>query len=155
VKYTIAMISALFLLTQGTCMAARAGRDRIERGMMGYENRYDCSSLTANTKLKLTAVQAARLRALDEICALEMEPIREQLHDKRRALKAEWLQTEPDRGRIKVMQGEAAKLRDRLRAKLSEHRAGVLMILTPEQQAHLLEDMHGRIFNKPAGPGWQ
>ena len=49
------IISALVLLTQGTAMAARAGRDRIDRGMMGYGKGYDCFSLTTNAKLNLTA----------------------------------------------------------------------------------------------------
>ena len=31
-KKAIVILSALFLLTQGTAMAARAGRDRIDRG---------------------------------------------------------------------------------------------------------------------------
>ena len=150
-KKAIAIVSALFLLTQGLGMAARVGRDRIERGMMGYGNGYDCSSLEANTKLKLTAEQTAWLRALDEKYGHEIEPIREQLYDKGRELKAEWLQTKPDRGRIEVMHGEAAKLQERLRATLTAHRAEVLTILTPEQQAQVPDDGHGRVFIKPAG----
>jgi Spy/CpxP family protein refolding chaperone len=154
-KKAIVILSMIFLLTQGTTMAdgARAGRDRIERGMMGYENRYGCSSLTANAKLKLTAEQIARLRTLDEKYRQEIEPIREQIYDKGLELKAEWLQTKPDRGRIEVMQGEAAKLQERLRVTLTTHRAEVLTILTPEQQAQVPDDEHGRAFIKPAGVG--
>ena len=33
-KKAIAILSTLFLLTQGTAMAARAGRDRIDRGIV-------------------------------------------------------------------------------------------------------------------------
>ena len=147
-KKAIAILSALFLLTQGSGMAARAGRDRIDRGMMGYGNGYDCSSLTANAKLKLTAEQVARIRALDEKYGQEIEPIREQLYDKGQELKSEWLQTEPDRGRIEVLQGEAAKLQERMRAKLAAHRADVLKVLTPEQRAHVPDDGPGRVFYK-------
>ena len=116
-KKAIVILSALFLLTQGTAMAARAGRDRIDRGMMGYGKGYDCSSLTANAKLNLTAEQAARLRALDEKYAQEIEPIREQLYGKGHELKSEWLQTTPDRGKIEALQGEVAKLQERMRAR--------------------------------------
>ena len=152
-KKAIAILSALFLLTQGTGMAARAGRDRIDRGMMGYGKGYDCSSLTANAKLKLTAEQAAWLRALDEKYRQGIEPIREQLYGKGRELKSEWLQTELDRGKIEALQGEAAKLQERMRAKLAEQRAEVLKVLTPEQQAYVPDDRSGRIFYKPAGFG--
>ena len=152
-KKTIAILSALFLLTQGSSMAARAGRDRIERGRMSYENRYDCSSLAANAKLKLTADQAVRLRVQDEQYAPEIDPIREQLYGKGRELKAEWLQAEPDRGKITVLQGEVAKLREMLRAKLASHRADVLTVLTPEQQAQASDEGPGRVFTKPTGFG--
>ena len=111
-KKAIAILSALFLLTQGTAMAAHAGRDRIEQGMMGYWKGYDCYSLMANAKLKLTLEQVTRIRALDEKYAPEIEPIREQLYGKGRELKAEWLQTEPDRVRIEALQGEAVKLQE-------------------------------------------
>jgi Spy/CpxP family protein refolding chaperone len=121
--------------------------------MMGYGKGYDCSSLTANAKLKLTVEQVARIRALDEKYAQEIEPIREQLYGKGRELKAEWLQTGPDRGRIEAMQGEAVKLKERMRAKLAEQRADVLKVLTPEQQAQVPDDGHGRVFYKPAGFG--
>jgi len=152
-KKAIVILSALFLLAQGSAMAARVGGDRINRGMMGYENRYDCSSLMANAKLKLTLEQTTRLRALDEKYAQEIEPLREQLYGKGQELKAEWLQTEPDRGRIEALQGEAAKLKERIRAKLAEQRADILKVLTPEQQAHVPDDGPGRVFYKPAGFG--
>jgi Spy/CpxP family protein refolding chaperone len=152
-KKAIAILSALFLLTQGTGMAARAGRDRIDRGMMGYGKGYDCSSLTANAKLKLTVEQSTRLRALDEKYAREIEPLREQLYGKGRELKSEWLQTEPDHGKIEALQGDVAKLQERIREKRAGHRADVLNILTTEQQAHVPDDGLGRFFYKPAGFG--
>jgi Spy/CpxP family protein refolding chaperone len=152
-KKAIAILSALLLLTQGTAMAARAGRDRIERGMMGYGKGYDCSSLMANAKLKLTEEQTARLRALDEKYAQEIEPIREQLYNKGRELKSEWLQTEPDRGRIEAIKGEAVKLREQMRAPLAAHRAEVLKVLTLEQRAHVPDDGPGHVIYKPAGFG--
>jgi len=152
-KKAIAILSALFFLTQGTAIAASAGRDRIDRGMIGYGNGYDCSSLTANGKLRLTAEQAARLRALDEKYAPEIKPIRDKLYGKGQELKAEWLQTNPDRGRIGILQGEAVKLRERLRAALAARRTEVLKILTLEQRVHVPDDRYGRGFYKPAGLG--
>jgi len=152
-KKAIAILSALFLLTQGTGMAARAGRDRIDRGMMGYGKGYDCSSLTANAKLKLTVEQAARLRALDEKYGQEIEPIREQLYGKGRELKSEWLQTVPDRGKITILQGDVAKLHERLREKMANHRTDLLKVLTPEQQVHVPDDGPGRGLLKQTGFG--
>jgi Spy/CpxP family protein refolding chaperone len=153
-KKGILIISALVFLTQGTAMAARAGRDRIDRGMMmGYGNAYDCSSLTANAKLKLTAEQVARLRALDDEYGQELEPIRKQLYNKGRQLKWEWLQTEPNRGRIEALRGEVAKLQERMRATLAAHHAEVLKVLTPEQQTQVPDDGPGHVFTKPAGFG--
>jgi len=152
-KKAIAILSALFLLTHGTAMAARVGGDRIGRGMMGYGRGYDCSSLEANGKLRLTAEQVDRLRALDDKHGQEIEPIREQLYDKGRELKAEWLKPEPDRGRIEILQGEVAKLRERMRAPLAAHRAEVLKVLTLQQRAHLPDDGPRRVFTKPAGLG--
>jgi Spy/CpxP family protein refolding chaperone len=154
-KKAIAILSTLFLLTQGTSMATRAGRDHIDRGMMGYGKGYDCSSLTANAKLKLTAEQVARLRALDEKYGQEVEPLLAQLYDKGRELKSEWLQTKPDRGKIEVLQGEAARLQKWMRGKMAAHRADVLKILTPEQQVYVPDDGPGRVFYKPAGVGRQ
>ena len=154
-KKAIAILSTLFLLTQGSVMAARPGRDHIERGrgMMGYENRYDCSSIIANPHLKLTAEQAARLRALDDKYRPEIEPIRGQLTDKGRELKAEWLQTEPNRGRIEILQAEAAKLQEQMRAPLAAHRAEVLKVLTLEQRTHVSDDGPGRVFFRHPGFG--
>jgi Spy/CpxP family protein refolding chaperone len=156
-KKAIAILSALFLLMQGTAMAARAGRDRIERGMRGYGIGYDGSSLTANAKLNLTAEQDARIRALDEKYTQEIKPIREQLYDKGRELKAEWLQTEPDRGKIEALQRDVASLHERIRETMTRHRAAALNILTPEQQALVPDGWPGRVFYqyKPAGLGRQ
>ncbi|MHB8773398.1 MAG: Spy/CpxP family protein refolding chaperone [Syntrophales bacterium] len=154
-KRTIMILSALFLLTQGTATAARAGRDRIERGMMGYGKNYDCSSIIANANLKLTVEQAARLRVLDDKYRQEIEPLRGQLSDKGRELKAEWLKTEPDRARIELLTGDVAKLQARLRAALAAQRADALTVLTPEQKAQVPDDGPGRRFTRPAGFGRQ
>ena len=152
-KKAIAIVSALFLLTQGTAMADRAARGRIDRGMMmGYGKIYDCSSLTANAKLKLTAEQIARLRSLDEKYVQEIEAIREQLYDKGQELKSEWLQMTPDRGRIEALQSEAAKLQERMRATLAAHRADVLNILTPEQQARVPDEGPRRLLLQTRRP---
>jgi Spy/CpxP family protein refolding chaperone len=139
-KKVVAMLLVLYFLTQSTAMAAREGRDGIERGMLSYGKGYDSSSLTANSKLKLTAQQATELRDLSEKYAQDVQPIREQLHNLRRELKAEWLKTEPDRGRIQVMQGDAVKLRERMRATFTAYRTDLLKILTPEQQTHMPQD---------------
>ena len=152
-KKSIVILSALFFLTQGTAMAARAGRGPTDRRMMDYGNVHYGTSLSKNLKLKLTVEQAARIRDLDEKYAQKIEPIREQLYGKGRELKSEWLQMEPDRGKITVLQGDVAKLHERIRGKMAAHRADVLKILTPEQQAHVPDDGPGRVFYKPAGFG--
>ncbi len=154
-KKTIAILSAFFLLMQGTAMAGWAGRDHSERGRISYEKRYDCSRLTANAELKLTVDQADQIRVLDEKHRLEMEPIIEQLYDKRQELKAEWLKMQPDRGRIKVLQGEAAKLHELMHSKFAALRADILKILTPEQQKYVPDYEPGRNFYKPGVFNWR
>jgi len=120
---------------------------------MDYGKAYDCSSLTANAKLKLTEEQVAQLRTLDEKYAQEIEPIREELFNKGRELKSEWLRTEPDRSRIEALRGEAAKLHEQMRAQLAAHRSDVLKILTLEQRTHVPDEGPERVFYKPAGFG--
>jgi len=152
-KKVIVILSALFLLTQGTAMTAHEGRGRADRRMTGYGNVHYGTSLSKDLKLKLTAEQAARIRALDEKYAQESAPIREQLYSRGLELKAEWLQTAPDRGKIEALQGEVAKLHERMQAKMAAYRADVLKELTPEQRAHVPDDGPGRIIYKPAGLG--
>ena len=60
---------------------------------------------------------------------------------------------EPDRGRIEILQAEAAKLREQMRAPLAAHRAEVLTVLTLEQRAHVPDDGSGRVFFKHPGFG--
>jgi len=154
-KKAIVILSAFFLLTQGTTMADRAGRGPIDRRMMGYGNVHYGTILSKNLKLKPTVDQAARIRDLDEKYAQEIEPIRERLYSKGRELKSEWLQREPDRGKITILQGDVAKLRKRIREKMAGHRADVLKVLTPEQRAHVPDDGPGRVFHKQTGFGRQ
>jgi len=68
-------------------------------------------------------------------------------------LKAEWLQTEPDRVRIEALQGEAVKLQEWMREKLAANRVDVLKVLTPEQQVHVPDEGPARVFYKHAGFG--
>jgi Spy/CpxP family protein refolding chaperone len=154
-KKAIVILSAFFLLTQGTTMADRAGRGPIDRRMMGYGNIHYGTILSKNLKLKLTVDQAARIRDLDEKYAQEIEPISERLYSKGRELKSEWLRREPDRGRITALHGEVAKLRERMREKMAGHRADVLKVLTPEQQAKVPDVSPGRGFHRQAGFGRQ
>jgi Spy/CpxP family protein refolding chaperone len=152
-KKTIAILSALFLLTQGTAMAARVGGDHINRVIMGHENRYNCSSLAANTKMKLTADQVVQLHALDEKYGQEIDPIREKLYGKGRELKAEWLQTEPNQDKIEAIHRDVTNLREQMRATLAAHRSDVLKILTLEQRAQVPDEGLGHVFTKPTGFG--
>jgi Spy/CpxP family protein refolding chaperone len=66
-------------------------------------------------------------------------------------LKAEWLQMTPDRGKIKALRGDVVKLHEWIRETAAAHRAEVLKILTPEQQAQVPDD--GCLFHKPVGLG--
>ncbi|MDA8126210.1 MAG: periplasmic heavy metal sensor [Deltaproteobacteria bacterium] len=154
-RKAIIILSAFILLTQGTTMAdhSRLGRERTDRGQMGYGRGYDCSSLTANTKLRLTQEQTERLRTLDEKYARELDPVRKQLYSKGQELKTEWLQTNPDRGRIETLQGEVAKLQEKMRGPLAAHHTEVLKVLTLKQRVHVPDYQPGRIFYKPAGLG--
>jgi Spy/CpxP family protein refolding chaperone len=152
-KKVIMILSALVILTQVLSTAAHAGRDGIERGRMGYGESYDCSRFIVSVKPKLTSEQDTQFRSLNEKYAQQIQLIREQLRNKGRGLKAEWLQTEPDLRRIEVFRREAAKLQERLHAKLVAYRVDVLKILTSEQRAHVPEDGQGRISCKSTGFG--
>jgi hypothetical protein len=152
-KKTIVILSAFFLLTQWTARADQEGRDPANRRMMDHGNLHGSASLSKNMNLKLTAEQAKRLSALDEKYARELDLTREQLYSKGQELKAEWLQTNPDRGRIEILQREATKLQERMRATLAAHHAEVLKILNLEQRTHVPDYEPGRIFYKPAGVG--
>jgi Spy/CpxP family protein refolding chaperone len=153
-KRAIAILTVFFILTQGAALAGRTERGRIDRRTMaGYRNIYNCSTLTANAALKLTAEQAARICSLDEKYAPDIESVLEELFGKGRELKSAWLQMEPDRGRIEALQAEAAILRKRLRASLAARREEILKILAPEQRALMPDAASGCIFYKPAGFG--
>jgi Spy/CpxP family protein refolding chaperone len=152
-KKVIMILSALIILAHVLSATAHAGRDGIERGRMGYGEGYDCSSFMVSVKPKLTSEQNTRFRSLNEKYGQQIHGIREQLLNKGHELKAEWLQTEPDRRRIEVFRREAAKLQEQLYAKLVAYRLDVLKILTPEQRAHVPEDAQGIISCKSNGLG--
>lgn len=152
-KNAIAILSALFLLTQGTAMADREGQGRPDGSVRGYGIGYYGYNLTFDATLNLTAEQAARIRVLDERYVQDVAPVRAQLRDKGHELKSEWLQTEPDRGRIAGLQKEVAKLQKQIREKIAGHRAEVLNILTPEQRAKVPDSRPERGFHRQAGFG--
>jgi hypothetical protein len=70
-------------------------------------------------------------------------------------LKSEWLQLSSNRGRIEALQGDLAKLQERMRAMLAAHRADVVKVLTPERQSQVPDYGPGRVFTNPAGFGRQ
>jgi len=151
-KTAAAIVSAFFILTQGTALADRTGLGRADRRATAvYGNIYNCSTLTANAGLKLTAEQAARICSLDEKYAPDIESVLEELFGKRRELKSEWLRREPVRGRIAALQAEAAILRKRLRATLAARREDVFKVLSPKQRALMQDAASGCIFGRPAG----
>ena len=69
----------------------------------------------------------------------QFEPLQARLFETGKELKAEWLQREPDRRKIEALQGEVAKLQERIREKLAARRAEALEILSAEQRVRLDE----------------
>ncbi len=153
-KRLIIMLLTLLLVMQATAIALHAERDnrRIDRhGNCLYD-----VDLAAEAKLNLTPEQAGRIRALHEKYASDIEPLRMQLREKGRALKTEWLRTEPDRNKIESLRDELFNLNKQMQEKIAGHRAEVLDVLTTEQRTRALEieANAGRGFRHGLGRLW-
>lgn len=155
-KKLIMIVITLFFLIQATVIAVHAERDISNRKMGRHGNCLYDVDLAADAKLNLTPEQAGRIRALYEKYASDIEPLRMQLREKGKALKTEWLRTEPDRNKIASLRDEVVNLNKQMREKIAGHRADVFDVLTAEQRVRALEieAEFGRGFRHRLGRFW-
>lgn len=93
-------------------------------------------------RLNLTDEQKTKIEALQIAQQKEVRPIREKMFDKSVELRRLWLQANPDRDKILVLQKEVRTLRDQIEDRSTVLRLEIRKLLTPEQQEKL------------AGAGW-
>lgn len=88
--------------------------------------------------LNLTPEQMQKMQALRESFLKEKIPLRNDLMLKRLELRGLWMQTNPDEAKILAKQKEINDLRGQLAEKVTKNRLEMRKILTPEQQAKLI-----------------
>ena len=103
--------------------------------------------------LNLTADQTAKMDALRDNHGKEVQPLRDKMFAKRTELRALWLETNPDPGKINAAQKEVHFLRDQMEEKQTAFRLSALKLLTPEQKAEMQKSYQGRGFGRDKGPG--
>jgi len=99
--------------------------------------------------MNLTADQTAQIKKLREGHLKDIEPLRNDMYNKRYELRLLWLERTPDQVKIAAVNQEIRILRQQLEDKMAGHRLLVLKVLTPEQQAKLQSYGPGRGY----GPG--
>jgi len=111
-------------------------------------------------QLNLTAEQTAKLAEIRNGRTKEMMPIQEQMLAKRNAIKALWLDKEPNQEKIVAVQKELSALRALMQEKATASRIASLQVLTPAQQeiakARFASGRHGAArggMNPPAMGG--
>jgi Spy/CpxP family protein refolding chaperone len=117
------------------------------RGPVGGKGECSCSK-PALWKLNLSAEQKTKLEALISDNQKTIRPLREKMFDKSLALRRLWLQANPDKDKITVVQKEVRLLRDEMQDKVTAMRLEIHKILTPEQNEKLANSHWGR------GPGF-
>ena len=88
--------------------------------------------------LNLTPEQAEKMKALRKSFIEQVLPLRNELRSKKFELKALWVLTDPDEGKILAKQKEINALRAQLQEKITKNRLEMRKILTPEQQAQFV-----------------
>lgn len=99
--------------------------------------------------LKLTADQTAKMDALRDSHRKEVQPLRDKMFAKRNELRALWLETNPDPGKITAAQKEVQVLRNQMEEKRTAFRFSALNLLTPEQKTAFQKSYQ----DKDKGPG--
>jgi Spy/CpxP family protein refolding chaperone len=88
--------------------------------------------------LNLTPEQVEKMKALRKSFFEQALHLRNELMSKKLELKALWVQTNPDEGKILAKQKEINDLRAQLGEKVTSNRLEMRKILTSEQQAQLV-----------------
>ena len=139
-KTMFAVIMAAILATGGLAVAVDATKGP---GMgMGYGPQSGGPGKTGPGlwgALNLTPEQTEKMKAMKKSFFEEALPLRNELMSKKFELKALWVQTNPDEGKILAKQKEINALRAQLQEKGTKNRLEMRKILTPEQQAQLVK----------------
>jgi len=137
-KIIFVLMMAGILATAGLTMALDSAKDP-EMGM-GYGPHSGGPGLRGHGlwgALKLSPGQVEKMKALRKNFFEQALPLRNELVSKKFELKALWIQTNPDEGKILAKEREINALRVQLQEKATKNRLEMRKILTPEQQAQL------------------
>ncbi|MGQ9687416.1 MAG: Spy/CpxP family protein refolding chaperone [Desulfobaccales bacterium] len=105
-----------------------------------------------SSQLNLTEDQKAKLQALHQALAAELNPLRDRLLTAKMEIRALWSQSQADRSRIAAKQQEILTLRTRMQELVTKYHADCQACLTPEQRQKLAAVPSGRGC-KWCGPG--
>ena len=138
-KIIFAVMMAAILATAGLATAQDWGKGH---GMgMGYGH-HSGGARSAGSRfwgaLNLTPEQIEKMKALRKSFFEQALPLRSELMSKKLELKALWVQTNPDEEKLLAKQKEINALRAQLGEKVTKNRLEMRKILTPEQQARLV-----------------
>jgi len=138
-KIIFVVMMAGILATAGLAMALDSAKDP---GMgMGYGPHSGGPGLRGHGlwgALKLSPEQVEKMKVLRKTFFEQALPLRNELMSKKFELKALWMQTNLDEGRILAKQKEINDLRDQFGEKVTKNRLEMRKILTPDQQAQLI-----------------
>jgi Spy/CpxP family protein refolding chaperone len=84
--------------------------------------------------LNLTTEQMGKINKLRDTQFNETKPLRDQMSDKRDALRKLWLEPNPDQAKIGAAQKEMNAVRDQMQEKMTAYRLEANKVLTPEQK---------------------
>jgi len=138
-KIIFVVMVAAVLATAGLAMALDSTKGP-EMGM-GYGPHSGGPGLAGHGlwgALKLSPEQVEKMKAQRKSFFEQALPLRNELMSKKFELKALWMQTNPDEGKILAKQKEINDLSAQLGEKVTKNRLEMRKILTPEQQAQLI-----------------
>jgi len=142
-KISVAVTMVALLATAGLAMGQGHGMG------MGY-GPHTSGPLSAGyglwEALNLTPEQMQKMQALRENFLREKIPLSNELELKRFEMRGLWMQTNPDEGKILAKQREINDLRAQIGEKSIKNRFEMRKILTPEQQAKLI-NLRGRLWH--------
>jgi Spy/CpxP family protein refolding chaperone len=129
-KRQVMIISALLLVgLLATAAFAQAGK----RGHGGWPHE-GRGMMAGFYGLNLTADQTTRMNTLRDRHWQEVQPLKDQMMQKRQILRNLWLENDPDPAKINAAQQDVRALRDQMADKRTAFRLSALEILTPEQK---------------------
>ena len=159
-KIILAVTMAALLATAGLVMA----RDWGEGSGMGtgygpHSGGAHSGGAGLRGALNLTPEQMQKMQAPRESFLKEKIPLRNELMLKRVELRGLWIQTNPDEAKILAKQKEMNALRAQLGEKVTKFRLEMRKILTPEQQAKLINlrghHRYGKGCERQMGMGYR